>query len=72
VGEMIVLKKVMTGKLNIHMGKKTEPKNSIYTFITLNSGLSRGCSGKQFACQYGRCSRHGFDPWVRKISWSRK
>ena len=23
-------------------------------------------SGKESACQ---CKRHGFDPWVRKISW---
>ena len=26
----------------------------------------RECSGKESACQ---CERHGFDPWVRKISW---
>ena len=25
-------------------------------------------SGKESACQ---CKRHGFDPWVRKISWRR-
>ena len=27
------------------------------------------CTGKEFACQY---RRHRFDPWVRKIPWSRK
>ena len=32
-------------------------------------GLPLWLSGKEFACQY---RRHGFDPWVRKISWRRK
>ena len=34
-----------------------------------NSGLPRGLSGKESACQ---CRRHGFDLWVRKIPWRRK
>ena len=29
-------------------------------------------SGKEPACQYRRCKRCRFDPWIRKISWSRK
>ena len=29
------------------------------------------CSGKQSTFQCRRCRRHGFDPWVGKISWSR-
>ena len=28
--------------------------------------------GKEFAWHYRRCKRHGFDPWVGKIPWSRK
>ena len=24
------------------------------------------------ACQYKSCRRHGFDPWIRKITWRRK
>ena len=28
-------------------------------------------SGKELTCQYRRCKRHGFDPWVRKIPWRR-
>ena len=28
--------------------------------------------GKDSTYQCRRCKRHGFDPWVRKISWSRK
>ena len=27
---------------------------------------------KEPACQWRRYRRHGFDPWVRKIPWSRK
>ena len=28
-----------------------------------------GGSGKEPTCQWGRCQRQGFDPWVRKIPW---
>ena len=28
--------------------------------------------GKESACQYRRCKRLEFDPWVRNIPWSRK
>ena len=35
-------------------------------------GLPRWYSGKESAGQSRRCKRHGFDPWVRKIPWSRK
>ena len=27
---------------------------------------------KKSACHYRRYKRHGFNPWVRKIPWSRK
>jgi len=32
-------------------------------------GLPWWFSGKESACQ---CGRHGFDPWIGKISWRRK
>ena len=35
-------------------------------------GLPRWNSGKEFACQCKRRKRHSFNPWVRKIPWSRK
>ena len=35
-------------------------------------GYPRGLPGKESACQYRRCRRHGFDPRVRKIHWRRK
>ena len=34
-------------------------------------GLPTWCNGKEFTCQYRRHKRAGFDPWVRKILWSR-
>ena len=35
-------------------------------------GVSRWHSGKESACQCRRLERHGFDPWIRRIPWSRK
>ena len=35
-------------------------------------GLSRWHRGKESACQCRRCKRQGLDPWVGKITWSRK
>ena len=34
-------------------------------------GFSGGASCKEPACQYRRCKRCGFDPWVGKIPWRR-
>ena len=35
-----------------------------YNVPSGGSGLPRGLSGKESACQ---CRRYGFDPWIRKI-----
>ena len=35
-------------------------------------GFPGGASGKESTCQFKRPKRHRFDPWVRKITWSRK
>ena len=35
-------------------------------------GLPRWRSGSESACQCQSLQRHGFDPWVGKIPWSRK
>ena len=40
----------------------------LHSFLR-QSGLPWWLSGKETACQ---CRRHGFDPWVGKIYWSRK
>jgi len=34
-------------------------------------GFPGGDRGKESACQCRRLERHGFDTWVRKISWRR-
>ena len=34
--------------------------------------LPRLCTDKEFTCQCRRLRRHGFNPWVGKIPWSRK
>ena len=35
-------------------------------------GFSGGTGGHETTCQYRRCIRHGFNPWVRKIPLRRK
>ena len=35
-------------------------------------GFPSGASDKESACQCRRLKRHGFNPWVGKIPWSRK
>ena len=32
-------------------------------------GLPSGASGKEPACQFRRCKRLGFNPWIWKIPW---
>ena len=49
--------------LNRHILTERQPQRK---------GLPRWCSGKESACQCRRHKRHGFNPWVRKIPWSRK
>ena len=38
----------------------------------LFKGFPNGASGKESTCQWRRHQRLGFDPWIRKIPWSRK
>ena len=35
-------------------------------------GFPGGANGKESICQCRRRKRHGFDPWVGKIPWSKK
>ena len=35
-------------------------------------GFPGGTRGKEHTCQFRRCKRWGFDPWVREIPWERK
>ena len=43
-----------------------------YTIMWIDKGFPGGARGKESTCQCKRCERHGFDPWIRKIPWSRK
>ena len=43
----------------------------IYFMYSINS-FPAGVGGKEPACQCKRYKRHGFNPWVRKIPWSRE
>ena len=36
-----------------------------------NLDFPSGAGSKEPACQCRRCKKHGFDPWVGKISWRR-
>ena len=40
--------------------------------LTYFRGLPRWCSSKESTCQCRKHIRHGFNPWVSKIPWSRK
>ena len=37
----------------------------------LRMGFPGAASGKEPACQCRRCKRHGFNSWIRKVSWGR-
>ena len=41
------------------------------TFVGITR-LTRWLSGKESSCQYRRCRKCRFDPWVGKIHWRRK
>ena len=43
-----------------------------FTQVVMCIGLSRWCSGKEYACQCRRCKRFRFNSWVRKITWRSK
>ena len=42
------------------------------SYKVTNLCFFRWLGDKESACQYRRCRRLGFDPWVRKIAWRRK
>ena len=45
---------------------------NFYIHLLYQHGLPQWLRDKEFACQFRGRQRHGFDPWVRKIPWSRK
>ena len=53
------------------MGSQSRTRLSDWTELRV-PGFPGGASGKEPTCQCRRQKRHGFDPWVGKISWNRK
>ena len=52
--------------------QQPSPQGQIVRIINkYKSGFPGSASGKEPSCQCRRCSRCGFDPWVRKIPWRR-
>ena len=46
---------------------------SVYTYVYCYvQGFPKWLSNEESFCQCRRCRRWDFDPWVRKIPWSRK
>ena len=41
----------------------------IVEFYEFLMGFQGGATGKESTCQYRRCKKHKFDPWVGKIPW---
>ena len=56
----------------IGSGDKVMSKADIVLGLTKLEGFLDGASNKEPTCQCRSCRRHGFDPWVRNIPWSRK
>ena len=49
-----------------------ESLNHLLGDYVLGRGLPRWLSGTESTWRSRRCSRHGFDPWARKMPWRRK
>ena len=49
----------------------TKSQTQLKQFRMHTRTYTGGTSGKEPACQYRRCERCGFNPWVGKIPWRR-
>ena len=56
----------------IGIGDPVMSKADMVLGLTKLEGFLDGASDKKSTCQCRSCRRHGFDPWVRNIPWSRK
>ena len=57
---------------NYHHVSDVDSNHTLFFWVLIPTGFPRWLSGKQSTCQCKRYKRHGFSPWVRKISWRRK
>ena len=48
------------------------PVAILYFMLCLPFRAFQWLGGKESTCQFRRCKRRGFNPWVRKILWRRK
>ena len=46
-------------------------KHAFFFIVPSRYWLPRWCNDKEPVCQWRRCERHKFDPWVGKIPWRR-
>ena len=58
----------------VHRVAKSQTQLSDWTQQKIRKVYSQsgGLAAKESTCQYRRCKRWRFDPWVRKIRWRRK
>ena len=58
----------------LHQSSQFTLKNSLWMLYihSTDLGFPGGAVVKESACQHKRWKRCGFNPWVRKIPWSRK
>ena len=54
-----------------HGVARSQTRLSNFSFHRETKGFPGGASGKEPACQCRRPKKPGFDPWVKKIPWSR-
>ena len=45
--------------------------SELWFYIVEYLGFPGGTHGKEPSCHFRRCKKHGFNPWVGKISWRR-
>jgi len=57
-------------KVDSFRGERTIGEEELFFYSLMD--FPGGSSGKEPACQCRRRKRCRFDPWVRRISWSRK
>ena len=54
-----------------HSAAAAAAKQTSLNAVNMLMCFPGGASGKELTCQCGRCKRHGFNPWLRKIPWRR-